>query len=73
MELHLFVLRERKNIFLARHFSARHGHGFHTLPYKIDSERTLALKSGRYDRFLFYVIIYMYITVCLVSTVLSTM
>ena len=39
MELYLFVLREGKNIFLARQFSARprllarRGHGFHTRPY----------------------------------------
>ena len=30
-ELHLLVLRERKNIFPARQISARHGPGFHTL------------------------------------------
>ena len=38
MELYLFVLREGKNIFLARQFSARprllarRSHGFHTRP-----------------------------------------
>ena len=35
MELHLLVLREMKNIFLARQISARRGHGFHTRPWKV--------------------------------------
>ena len=52
MELYLFVLREGKNIFLARQFSARprllarRGHGFHTRPSNSGFDQTFMPCSG---------------------------